>query len=172
MPRLMDGLCLQSWPLLSGFGGVPFPPARNKSHPWSFVGICPLPLTSMTAFCGCFGGLGMSRTITHTKLLCFFRFVRTSLPGNSNYFIGNDPKKWRTDVSSYGKVQYKDIYPGISLVYYGSQGRLENDFIVAPGADPRKIRFLFKGAKKLRRSIDSMNVSAMSVARWRCTSER
>ena len=45
---------------LSGFGGVPFPPARNKSHPWSFVGVCPLPLTSMTAFCGCFGGLGMS----------------------------------------------------------------------------------------------------------------
>ncbi|MGH7813392.1 MAG: hypothetical protein ACREQI_05250, partial [Candidatus Binataceae bacterium] len=42
------------------------------------------------------------------------------LPGKSNYFIGNDPKKWRTDVPMYAKVRYRNIYPGIDLVYYGA----------------------------------------------------
>jgi len=37
------------------------------------------------------------------------------LPGKSNYFIGNDPKKWRTDVPTYGKVKYAGVYPGIDL---------------------------------------------------------
>src|SRR5438477_611658 len=61
------------------------------------------------------------------------------LPGKSNYFIGNDPKKWRTDVPTYGKVKYEGVYPGIDLVYYGNQRQLEYDFVVAPGADPKAI---------------------------------
>ena len=55
------------------------------------------------------------------------------LPGKVNYFIGNDPKKWRTNISTFAKVKYKNVYPGIDLVYYGNQGQLEYDFIVAPG---------------------------------------
>ncbi len=43
------------------------------------------------------------------------------LPGKSNYFIGNDPKKWRTKVSTYAKVKYEGVYPGIDLVYYGKE---------------------------------------------------
>ena len=50
----------------------------------------------------------------------------------SNYFIGNDPQKWRTDVRQYGKVKYTGVYPGVDLVYYGNQQELEYDFIVAP----------------------------------------
>ena len=61
------------------------------------------------------------------------------LPGKSNYFIGNDPKKWRTDVPTYGKVKYEGVYPGVDLVYYGNQRQLEYDFVVAPGADPKAI---------------------------------
>ena len=62
------------------------------------------------------------------------------LPGDSNYFIGNDRAKWHTDVPTYAKVRYSDVYPGVDLVYYGNQeGRLEHDFIVAPGADPSAI---------------------------------
>jgi len=61
------------------------------------------------------------------------------LPGKSNYFIGNDPRAWRTGVPSYGKVKYAGIYPGIDLVFYGDQQQLEFDFIVAPGGDPRAI---------------------------------
>jgi Beta-propeller repeat len=62
------------------------------------------------------------------------------LPGKSNYFIGNDPKRWRTDVPNYAKVSYQDVYPGVDLLYYGNQGRLEYDFVVAPGGDPKAIR--------------------------------
>jgi hypothetical protein len=62
------------------------------------------------------------------------------LPGKSNYFIGNDPKNWRTNVPTYAKVRYQGVYPGVDLVYYGNQGgQLEYDFVVAPGADPNII---------------------------------
>jgi hypothetical protein len=71
------------------------------------------------------------------------------LPGKSNYFIGKDPTKWRTNVSHYAKVEYKGIYPGVDLVYYGNQRQLEYDFVVAPGADPGLIKLRFEGAKKL-----------------------
>ena len=62
------------------------------------------------------------------------------LPGKSNYFIGNDPKKWRTNVPNYARVKYAGVYPGVDLVYYGNQGgQLEYDFVVAPDADPSVI---------------------------------
>jgi hypothetical protein len=59
--------------------------------------------------------------------------------GKSNYFIGNDPSQWRTNVSNYSQVRYQDAYPGVDLVYYGNQKQLEYDFVVAPGADPNAI---------------------------------
>jgi Beta-propeller repeat len=63
------------------------------------------------------------------------------LPGKSNYFIGKDPSKWRTNVPNFAQVKYSSVYPGVDLVYYGSQGgRLEYDFVVAPGADPSAIK--------------------------------
>jgi hypothetical protein len=62
------------------------------------------------------------------------------LAGKSNYFIGNDPNKWQTNVPNYAKVKYADVYPGVDLVYYGNlKGQLEYDFVVAPGADPAAI---------------------------------
>jgi len=62
------------------------------------------------------------------------------LAGKVNYFIGNDPKQWRTNVPTYAKVRCRNVYPGIDLVYYGTQGgQLEYDFVVAPGANPRSI---------------------------------
>ena len=61
------------------------------------------------------------------------------LPGKSNYFIGNDPAKWRTNVPTYAKVKYQNVYRGIDLVYYGNPQQLEYDFLVAPGADPKAI---------------------------------
>jgi len=62
------------------------------------------------------------------------------LPGKTNYFLGNDPSKWHTDIPTYAKVRYENVYPGVDLVYYGAQGgELEYDFVVAPGADPHTI---------------------------------
>ena len=68
------------------------------------------------------------------------------LPGKSNYFIGNDPSKWRHDVPQFARVEYQAVYPGVDLVYYGNQGQLEYDFRVAPGADPNQITLSFQGA--------------------------
>jgi hypothetical protein len=63
----------------------------------------------------------------------------SELPGKSNYFIGNDRTKWRTNVPTYAKVKYEGVYPGVDLVFYGNQRHLEYDFVVAPGADPSAI---------------------------------
>jgi Beta-propeller repeat len=76
------------------------------------------------------------------------------LPGKANYFIGNDPSKWRTNVPTYAKVKYEDVYPGIDLVYYGNQGRLEYDFVVAPGTEPSSIGVRFQGPDKLKIAIN------------------
>ncbi|HEV2402527.1 MAG TPA: SBBP repeat-containing protein [Candidatus Sulfotelmatobacter sp.] len=69
------------------------------------------------------------------------------LPGKSNYFIGDNPAKWRTGVPHFARVRYANVYPGINLVFYGKQGQLEYDFQVAPGADPRQAELQFVGAK-------------------------
>ncbi|MDA2935176.1 SBBP repeat-containing protein, partial [Acidobacteria bacterium AH-259-D05] len=71
------------------------------------------------------------------------------LPGESNYFVGNDPTKWRTNMPTYAKVKYEDVYTGVDLVYYGNQRQLEYDFIVAPGKDPAVIKLGFEGVSKL-----------------------
>ncbi len=72
------------------------------------------------------------------------------LPGHSNYFIGNHPKKWRTNVPSYAKVKYEGVYPGVDLIYYGNQRQLEYDFVVAPGADLDQMKLNFAGADGMR----------------------
>jgi hypothetical protein len=76
------------------------------------------------------------------------------LPSKSNYFIGNDPAKWRTNVPMYAKVSFKDVYTGVDLVYYGNQGQLEYDFVVAPGADLTRIQLSIDGAEKLDADAD------------------
>lgn len=71
------------------------------------------------------------------------------LEGKSHYFIGNDPAQWHTNVPHYSQVLYPDIYPGIDLLYYGRQGQLEYDLIVAPGANPEQILLEIQGAQRL-----------------------
>jgi hypothetical protein len=65
----------------------------------------------------------------------------------TNYFIGRNPEKWRTGVSNYARVKYESVYDGIDLVYYGNGQQLEYDFVVAPGADPQRIKLKFGGLK-------------------------
>jgi hypothetical protein len=71
------------------------------------------------------------------------------LPGTVNYFIGNDRAQWRTNIPTFGKVAYQDVYPGIDLVYYGNQQQLEYDFVVQPGANPGVIQLSVQGAQNL-----------------------
>jgi uncharacterized protein (TIGR03437 family) len=71
-------------------------------------------------------------------------------PARTSYFIGNQPSRWRRDVANFGKLQVSQIYRGVDLVFYGSAGTLEYDFIVHQGADPAAIRFQIDGAQGLR----------------------
>jgi hypothetical protein len=71
------------------------------------------------------------------------------LPGKTNYILGNDPRKWHSGIPQFGAVRYQNVYPGIDLVFYGKQGRLEYDFRVAAGADPAKAELEFCGASKV-----------------------
>jgi Beta-propeller repeat/Domain of unknown function DUF11 len=70
------------------------------------------------------------------------------LPGRTNYFIGNDPAKWHRDIPQFARVRYRSVYPGIDLVYYGNQGRLEYDFEVAPGSNPGQVAFRFQSPSR------------------------
>jgi Carboxypeptidase regulatory-like domain/Beta-propeller repeat/SdrD B-like domain len=68
----------------------------------------------------------------------------------TNYFKGNDPAKWQTDVARYELVRYSQVYPGIDMIYYGQQQQLEYDFEVAPGADSRQIGLEYRGVKRVK----------------------
>ncbi|HJQ34367.1 MAG TPA: SBBP repeat-containing protein [Pyrinomonadaceae bacterium] len=71
------------------------------------------------------------------------------LAGKANYFVGDDPARWQTNVPTFARVRYAGVYEGVDLVYYGNQRQLEYDFSVAPGADPRAVALRFEGADKV-----------------------
>jgi hypothetical protein len=77
------------------------------------------------------------------------------LPGKSNYFIGNDSAKWHRNVPQFARARYQNVYPGVDLIYYGNQGRLEYDLEVAPGADPTQLALRFGAIDKLNLSLDA-----------------
>ncbi|MGB8508202.1 MAG: SBBP repeat-containing protein [Pyrinomonadaceae bacterium] len=69
------------------------------------------------------------------------------LAGKVNYIRGRDPRSWLTGIETYDRIHYRGIYDGVDMVYYGEGGNLEYDFIVAPGADPKIIRFKLRGGR-------------------------
>ena len=84
------------------------------------------------------------------------------LPGKSNYFIGNNPENWHTNIPQYRRVLERNVYRGVNLVYYGTQGRLEYDFDVAPGANPSVIQLAFQGSGEVR--IDAQGELVVNTA--------
>lgn len=71
------------------------------------------------------------------------------LEGRFNYLIDKDTEKWITNVPTYRRIKYKEIYPGIDLIYYGNEHQLEHDFIVQPNIDPKVINLSFEGAENI-----------------------
>ena len=57
------------------------------------------------------------------------------LPGKVHHFDANDPQQWRRDIPTFRRVAYRDVYPATDLVFHGSQGAVEFDFVLRPGAD-------------------------------------
>ena len=72
------------------------------------------------------------------------------LPGKASYFLGQNPAQWRTSVPLFGRVRVAQIYPGVDLIYYGNEQRLEYDFVIAPRFDPGRISIHFTGADKIQ----------------------
>lgn len=91
------------------------------------------------------------------------------LSGRVNYLIGNDPHHWHTNIPIFGRVAFHGIYPGVDVVYHGTGGFLENDFIVQPGGDPAAIRIRFTGADEVRLESDgSLALTAgRRTLRWK-----
>jgi hypothetical protein len=72
------------------------------------------------------------------------------LPGRFNYFRGQDPAQWHTDVPTYQKIHYQDLYPDIDLeLREGEPGRLDYDLILMPGADIESVRVRCEGGESL-----------------------
>ena len=84
------------------------------------------------------------------------------LAGTVNSFIGSDPAQWHTQIPTYARAAYRETYPGVDLIYHGRQGKLEYDFVVAPGGDPAAIRMQFAGAEKIE--VDARGDLVLHVA--------
>jgi len=89
------------------------------------------------------------------------------LPGRISYFAGREARHWMTDVPTYARVRYAEVYPGIDLVFYGNLRRVEYDFVVSPGADPARIRMRFEGADGVEADPDGGFVVTMRRGRLR-----
>jgi hypothetical protein len=85
--------------------------------------------------------------------------------GIANYFIGSQPEQWRTAVPLFKKIKYAGLYPGVDLIYYGNQNRLEYDLVVAPGASWRSIRLAFRGAQGVGLGGDG-NLRILTGSGW------
>jgi uncharacterized protein (TIGR03437 family) len=116
------------------------------------------------------GGLTLSIPDTVRALRVTFDGGRDNVPPRGeellatrvNYFIGADPSKWMTDIPTFARIRYRDVYPGVSVTYYPSgtggldrlkhpfAANLEQDFEIEPGADPTSIRMRFDGADSVR----------------------
>ena len=95
--------------------------------------------------------------------------ARDPLLGKVNYLIGNDSSRWHTDIPTYGRIAYRGVYPGIDLVYYGTQGKLEYDLIASPGANINAIQVQFEGADHVRLNDEGDLIldTAAGPVRWK-----
>jgi uncharacterized protein (TIGR03437 family) len=84
------------------------------------------------------------------------------LPGRIHYFLGSSPAQWRANVQPYGKLEVDNLYPGIDLIYYGSDGRLEYDLAVRPGASPASIRLKYSGTNQIKLQSDGSVVASLA----------
>jgi hypothetical protein len=90
------------------------------------------------------------------------------LAARTNYMLGNDRAQWRVGVPMFGRAVYRGLYPGVDLLFHGTDGAMEYDFVVQPGASVRPIGFEISGASALRLGQDGALRIATSAGeiRW------
>jgi hypothetical protein len=121
--------------------GLPHPSARSSKTMPGSAKAQPFPATNRPTIVG----MRLVGANARAKMVGL-----SELEAKSNYYLGSDPAKWRTGIPHYEKVQCKDIYAGIDLVYYGNRDQLEFDFVVSPGANPELVRLTFEGSESIR----------------------
>lgn len=84
------------------------------------------------------------------------------LLGRANYLVGHEPNRQQVGLPTFGRVTYREVYPGIDVSYYGNQGQFEYDFVVAPGSDPSTVDLGFEGAQGVR--VDGNGDLVVTVA--------
>ncbi len=72
----------------------------------------------------------------------------TALTGVSNYFLGNDPSRWASNVRAFPDLKYTNLYPGINVELRGVGNALKYDFICQPGSNPQQIRIAADGFER------------------------
>jgi hypothetical protein len=104
-------------------------------------------------------GVTLVRSVGGRREVLVLRFVGASgetaihpgrrLTGRVSYLRGKDPARWQRGLPSYGRLTYRDVWPGIDVVFHGRREKLEYDFVVNPGADLEDIRLGYAGARRL-----------------------
>ncbi len=67
-----------------------------------------------------------------------------------NYFLGNDPKMWKSNIKPAHNVDYTNLYQGINLHLYSQNNTLKYDLIVAPNADITQVKFEYEGVDQIK----------------------
>ncbi|MGP0073755.1 MAG: SBBP repeat-containing protein [Bryobacteraceae bacterium] len=93
---------------------------------------------------------------------------REPLDSHTSYFLGASRTEWHPMVPNYGRIQTSGVYPGVDLVFYGASGKLEYDFVIQPGANPRSIRLDLDGIPEVSIAADGDLVlrSAAGDVHW------
>ena len=85
------------------------------------------------------------------------------LAGYQNYYLGDDPSRWRQHVGGYAAARYEGLYPGVALEIYGGREALKYNFIVDAGADAGAIAWEYEGAEGVSVNRDGNLVVRTSV---------
>ena len=80
------------------------------------------------------------------------------LTGIVNYFIGNDPDRWHTNIPTYQGITYNNLYQGIDLYYDGTVGTLKGTYTIDGGVDPSVIRWRYEGAESVSLDKETGNL--------------
>jgi hypothetical protein len=76
-----------------------------------------------------------------------------------NYFLGNDPKKWAGNVSTFQTITYNNLYNGVDLQAYSIENSFKYDLIVHAGSNPNNIKLKYNGVKPILKSDGTLNLN-------------
>jgi hypothetical protein len=132
--------------------------AQNVGGTWYFL---PGEVMVIPAFAGFTSGTGRYGSVEAVRMM--FQGSNSEvqikgeekLAGTANYFIGNNPEGWHRNISTYNRLIYDNLYPGITLQYQGQNNKLKSTYLIAPYANPKLISWRYSGASKIQVEVGS-----------------